>query len=192
MGVFGNNYVNKTTLRNSHVNRFDVHCYGRDIIMENCLFDAYGFLYSSIFGTVIFRKCTFKNVFPCLNRLDFNAYTPFNLIFDRCSFEFDDKHYALVNLSNIDDIINPRPELSEKCLPNIDIENCIFHLFPEVKYLYMFYVGGCKYPYPIKGLSELRVNDVVFTGSAVPLEIANTYVNTESEVNVYLNNISYR
>lgn len=70
-GVFGNNNVNTSTLRNSHVNRFDVHCYGREITMENCLFDQSGFLYSSIYGQVTFKSCIFRNVFPCLNRLDF-------------------------------------------------------------------------------------------------------------------------
>lgn len=191
-GVFGNNNVNKSFLRNSHVNRYDVHCYGRDISMENCLFDHSGFLYSSIYGQVTFKDCIFRNVFPCLNRLDFNAYTPFDILFDGCTFEFDNKHYALINLSNIDDIINPRKELSEKYIPNVSIQSCTFHLAKDVKYLYIYYVGGCKYPYPIKGLSSIIINGVEVTGAEIPVAIANTYLRTEKEVEVVLDQISYK
>lgn len=191
-GVFGNNNVNTSTLRNSYVNRFDVHCYGRDITMENCLFDRSGFLYSSIYGRVTFKGCIFRNVFPCLNRLDFNAYTPFDIFFDGCTFEFDNKHYALVNLSNIDEIINPRRELSEKNIPNVSIQNCSFSLDDDIQYMYVYYVGGCKYPHPIKGLSYITMKDIEVAGAEIPLAIANTYLKTEKEVEIVLNQISYK
>ena len=98
----------------------------------------------------------------------------------------------MVNLSNIDDIINPRKELSEKYIPNVLIQNCSFHLAKDVKYLYDYYVGGCKYPYPIKGLSSIIMNGIEVTGAEIPMAIANTYVKTKEEVEIKLNRISYK
>ena len=39
-GIFGNNNVNTITLKGCHLNRFDIHCYGRDAICEQCTFEA--------------------------------------------------------------------------------------------------------------------------------------------------------
>ena len=191
-GVFGNNNVNHATLRNSHVNRFDVHCYGRDIYMENCLFDNSGFLYSSIFGQVIFENCTFMNVFPCLNRLDFNAYSSFDIFFKGCNFVFDGRHYALINLSDIDDISNPRHELSEKNLPNVTVERCTFNLSTTSKFLYVFYVGGCQYSKPLEGLTNITLRDITVTGAETPLTLFNTNVDTEKDVTTTLDNIKFQ
>lgn len=189
-GVFGNNNVNRASLRNSHVNRFDVHCYGRDIYFKNCFFDRTGFLYSSLFGEVVFERCVFKYVFPCLNRLDFNAYSPFDLKFQDCTFQFDSKHYALVNLSDVDDIINPRHELSQKSLPNISIENCLIELDQDVSFLYLYYVGGCKYSHPLNYLSLIRMKDIIVMGEDIQMKLFNTYVDTEFQVATYFNDIS--
>lgn len=122
----------------------------------------------------------------------FNAYTPFDILFDGCTFVFDNKHYALVNLSNIDDIINARHELSEKFVPNVSMQNCSFNIGDDAQYIYVYYVGGCKYPYPIKGLSYITIKHIEVTGAEIPLAIANTYLRTEKEVEVVLDQISYK
>lgn len=189
-GVFGNNNVNRAFLRNSHVNRFDVHCYGRDIFFNNCFFDSAGFLYSSLFGDVEFKRCVFKHVFPCLNRLDFNAYSPFDIRFKDCTFQFDSKHYALVNLSDVDDVINPRHELSQKCLPNISVENCRFELDQDASFLYLYYVGGCKYSHPLNYLSTIKMKDILVVGNDIEMKLFNTFVDTEFQVTTLLNDIS--
>lgn len=191
-GVYGNNNVNCSILKNSHVNRYDNHCYGRDFFFENCLFDKSGFLYSSIFGDVKFEKCSFKFVFPCLNRIDFNAYSPFNITFSNCDFFFDNSHYALVNLSDIDDIQNPRNELSDKCLPNVRIENCSINLSPGIEYMFAFYVGGCKYSKPIKGLKTISLNSITVKGSDIPLKLFNTNVRTYNIVDLIIENVEYK
>lgn len=191
-GVFGNNNVNYSVLRNSHINRYDVHCYGRDIYFENCLFDTSGFLYSSIFGQVNFKNCVFNHVFPCLNRLDFNAYTPFDIKFTDCTFHFDGRHYAMVNLSDVDDILNHRYELLTKSLPNIEIKNSTIFLENDVRFMYFYYVGGCKYPYPINHLSRIKMKNVTFKGLDVKMGLFNTYVETESVVETTFENINYQ
>lgn len=191
-GVFGNNNVNKARLRNSHVNRFDVHCYGRDIYIENCIFDQSGFLYSSLYGEVVFRRCVFNRVFPCHNRLDFNAYSPFDIKFKDCTFFFDKRHYALVNLADVDEIINPRYELYRKCLPNIHVKDCSFNIDPELDFLYFYYVGGCKYPSPIKYLSSIKMNNVAIAGAIIQMNLFNTYVETEAKVTTTIKNIKHK
>lgn len=191
-GVFGNNNINNITLRNSDVNRFDVHCYGKDLSFEDCLFDTAGLLYSSVYGLVRFTRCTFDHVFPCLNRLDYNAYSPFTLVFRGCNFSFDRQHYAVVNLSDIDEIPNPRFELSRKCLPDISLIDCNFTLAPDMKFLYIFYVGKCRYPWPVGNISSIEIENLQVSGSGTPLSLSNTYISTASPVKTKLGNITYR
>ena len=65
-GIFGNNNVNKVTLINCDLNRFDIHCYGKDIYMKKCVFrDLYN-QFSSIKGEVVFDRCEFHNFIPFL------------------------------------------------------------------------------------------------------------------------------
>ena len=139
----------------------------------------------------MFEKCTFKYVFPCLNRIDFNAYSPFNIVFSDCKFFIDNSNYALVNLLDIDEIQNPRNELFQKCLPNIVIKDCSFVINSNVKYLYIFYVGGYRYSKPLSYISSLTLKDINVSGADVPLKISNTYITTENKIISVFKNISY-
>ena len=66
-GVFGDNNINVATIEDSKINRFDIHCYGRDIAFKNVeFFDLYN-QYASVFGTIRYDRCTFTNFVPVLN-----------------------------------------------------------------------------------------------------------------------------
>lgn len=39
-GVIGNNNLSDTYLNNCRLNRFDIHCYGRNYTLKNCVFDG--------------------------------------------------------------------------------------------------------------------------------------------------------
>ena len=141
-GVFGCNNVNKCSLYNSEINRFDIHCYGKDVYFYNCAFKDLYNQFSSLYGYLKFEKCTFDNFIPVLIEASYNAYTPFDLSFKKCTFNIDATHNYLITLSSVSERINKRAELSHKCVPNISVKRCAFNIAPEAKDWYVAHIGG--------------------------------------------------
>ena len=127
-GVFGTNNVSKTTLRECDVNRFDIHCYGRDAHLVNCVFRNKQTQFSSMYGKVIFDSCHFIDCIPVRIRSSYNAYTPFDIYFRHCVFDATLRYHALVNVMLLAKEPNKRPELAARCWPNVYIEDLVVNL----------------------------------------------------------------
>ncbi len=126
-GIFGNNNINTAKINDSEINRFDVHCYGRDINFENVVFyDLYN-QFSSVFGTIAFEKCTFYNFTPVLYEYTYNTYNEHNLVFNNCTFNPSKKRNYLVFAGVLSNSRNERNELYQKCWPRITINNMIIN-----------------------------------------------------------------
>lgn len=121
-GVFGTNNLNRTHLSNCHVDRFDIHCYGRDVLLENCTLEGRQTLLTSFYGTARFDHCYFKNYIPMRIRSSYNAYTPFDIEIQDCTWELSPRYHYLLRVNLLDTADNPRPELKEKCWPNIQVD----------------------------------------------------------------------
>lgn len=140
-GVFGNNNIQRASVSNSYINRFDIHCYGKDLFFDNVIFSQMGLSIGSFYGDANFTRCTFTQSVPCACRKDYNAYTPFNLKFSNCVFNLTRRFCYIINMASIPTSINSRAELTQKCLPNVAIENCVFHLSDDMTEWTLFYVG---------------------------------------------------
>lgn len=121
-GVFGCNNMNGSLLEDCDIDRYDVHCYGRDIAMRRCRLSGRQTPISSIYGLVSFDSCTFDNFTPVRIRASYNAYTPFDVTMSHCTFKLSVRCHSLVQVDLLDTADNPRPELAEKCLPNLDVD----------------------------------------------------------------------
>lgn len=121
-GVFGTNNLNRTHLSNCHVDRFDIHCYGRDVLLENCTLEGRQTLLTSFYGKAVFDHCYFKNYIPIRIRSSYNAYTPFDIEIRHCTWELSPRYHYLVRVNLLDTADNPRPELREKCWPNLYVD----------------------------------------------------------------------
>lgn len=121
-GIFGNNNINLVNIEDSQINRFDIHCYGKDVVFNNTTFFNLYNQFSSVFGDVKFYKCTFKDFVPVLIETSYNAYTEFDLTFDNCIFYSTATKNYLIDIGGFDGENNPRYELSEKKLPKIHIK----------------------------------------------------------------------
>lgn len=121
-GVFGSNNLNRTYLSHCDIDRFDIHCYGRDATLEECTLSGRQTLYTSFYGTARFEHCYFKDYVPVRVRSSYNAYTPFDIEIHNCTFELTPKHHYIVRINLLDTADNPRPELKEKCWPNLIID----------------------------------------------------------------------
>lgn len=122
-GVFGTNCLSNTTLEDCDINRFDIHCYGRDALLKRCTLRQRQTQFGSMYGTVTFDSCLFIDCIPVRVRSSYNAYTPFDIEMRDCTFELTMRHHSLVNILLQDTAINSRPELNDKCWPNLRISN---------------------------------------------------------------------
>lgn len=121
-GVFGTNNLSKTLLSHCQVDRFDIHCYGRDATLRECTLEGRQTLYTSFYGKAVFEHCYFKNYIPVRVRSSYNAYTPFDIEIRHCTFELTPRYHYIVRVNLQDTADNPRPELREKCWPNLRVD----------------------------------------------------------------------
>lgn len=123
-GVFGNNNVNYATFNSCDINRFDIHCYGRDIHFMKCVFRNLYNQFSSVFGEVTFANCEFCNFIPVSFESSYNAYTRFQLKVNNCIITDVGKKNFFIKAGDINNKnSNERPELSRKEWPDIFIDN---------------------------------------------------------------------
>lgn len=137
-GIFGNNNVNKAKIEDSEINRFDIHCYGKDVSFSHVdFFDCYN-QFSSVYGIICFDKCTFTNFIPVAYESSYNAYVAHNVEFRDCIFNVTPQKNYIFWMRNVDDAANARHELSEKCWPNVSIKNFTVNMKNGAKEFYMF------------------------------------------------------
>ena len=148
-GVFGNNNINNVRLKNCDINRFDIHCYGKDVSFENCVFRRLYNQFSSIYGKVIFKKCEFIDFFPVLFESSYNAYTLFDLYFNKCVVYASPKRDCLIYGGNLDGgRTNGRLELSQQAFPNLYIKGLTVYLPKDsnIFYIYRLSSGHLRWP----------------------------------------------
>lgn len=122
-GIFGNNNVNKATLINCDINRFDVHCYGKDITFKKCKFRNLYNQFSSIKGKIVFDSCEFFQFVPVLFESSYNAYTKFDLTFRNCIVHANKRKNYLISTGEIfGEDLSARAEIRKKEYPNLRID----------------------------------------------------------------------
>lgn len=163
-GIFGTYNVSKVILEDCEVNRFDIHCYGKDVTCKGCVFRRLYNQFSSLFGNVVFKDCEFDNFIPFLVESSFNSYTPFNLAWENCRFNLDKKHNYLITLFGVPGERNERPEISTKCLPNIRMNNCNIRLTDDVDTFYVVWTGGVKWEEPFDYISKITIRGLSISG----------------------------
>jgi len=111
-GIFGTNNMHTTTLSHCDFDRFDIHCYGRDVTFLHCTqSDSYN-QFSSVVGTIAFDSCTFTNFTPILIESSYNAYPHFVLLMHDCRWHLTRRRSTLINAGRHD---TPR---APNCRPN--------------------------------------------------------------------------
>lgn len=190
-GVFGNHSVNKVMLKDCDINRFDIHCYGRDVTAIGCTFSDMYNQYSAFYGKLIYRKCKFINFIPVLIESSYNAYTPFDCEMDGCSFKFTKDKNFILTLFRVPEPINPRLELKEKCIPNFTIRYCSVLLDNDVKEWYLIKTHGLKYRGEMDYLSKIDIRGLSVSGGENSiLKIFSENVPLKRELKIISKNIN--
>lgn len=193
-GIFGNNNINTARLEDSQINRFDIHCYGRDISFENVeFFDLYN-QYSSTFGTICYKNCTFTNFTPVLNGGSYNSFVEHEVVFKDCVFNATEDKYYLIKLSHLDESANDRHELAEKCMPNVTIKNMTVNLTGGAMEFLLFRCGtGGKELKDIGGLSKINISGLTINSDGDTtvrgVSLSNVKVQTKKLVDCQMNDV---
>lgn len=178
-GVFGDNNMNTVSITNSEINRFDIHCYGRDVSFKQVVFNRLYNQFSSVFGTIEFEDCTFNSFIPVLYEPSYDVQNNHDVIFRNCTFNNTNKRNYLVSLNSITKEKNKRPELVEKCWPSMSIENMKINVesSTEVFYVYKSSSTSLAREYLDK-VSSVRIKGMSFL-----------YNQESSPINLYISNI---
>lgn len=193
-GIFGTNNLSNTTLRNCNINRFDIHCYGRDVYIYNSNFNDLYNQISSFYGILLFEGCRFTNFVPVLFETSYNAYTPFDIKFKNCTFNPQPSRNYLVSTGLLDNNINPRPELAQKCWPNISISDMTVNLPNNVSKIIIFYPKGQIASNAIVDyISHVQINGLRYkyidTVALADLVICNSIIRSRNPINYTLNKV---
>lgn len=145
-GVFGTNNVNTVYIENCNLNRFDIHCYGRDVICYNTNFHSLYNQFSSFYGTLRYDNCSFVNFVPLLIDGSYSAYTEFNLYLTDCSIQVDTRRPFLCSMSHSKFLLDSiRPELKGLEYPNIKIKDLSINSDSDLNVYYLFHTYQNKY-----------------------------------------------
>lgn len=137
-GIFGNNNINTVTMEKCDINRFDIHCYGRDVVFKKCVFrDLYN-QFSSVYGKIEFNKCEFIDFTPVMFEPSYNAYVKFDLKFKNCIVHSTASHNHLIYANGLKgNSTNERQELAKQEYPNLYIKG-LKVIGNESYYIYSF------------------------------------------------------
>ena len=179
-GIFGNNNVNKACIEESQINRFDIHCYGKDISFRDvAFFDLYN-QYSSVYGTIRYDRCTFTNFVPVQNGGSYNSFVEHEVVMNDCVFNATPNKSYVLNIRQLNEGKNARYELAQKCLPNVYIKNLMVNMTDGADRFYLFYCMP----------SDKGVSDIDYLSN---ISIDGLTINPEGEKNIkemLLSNIS--
>lgn len=184
-GVFGTNNMNTVLLRDCDINRFDIHCYGRDISSEKCKYSGLYNQFSSVYGTVSFYKCTFTDFTPVLMEPSYNAYSPYDIVFKDCTFNLTKRRNFIFTFSGLSNASNSRPELRKKCMPNIVMEDCNVNLAENIKTWYLVWTGKVDYKGTLDYASTVSLRNVKVKGSAA-FRLGTEKIKTARHLNVFI------
>ena len=157
--------LNNISLSDCKVKRFDLLCYGRNIKFYDCPFTNNSLNFSSLFEGCQFDDCT-----PVIVQSMYNAYTPFDVKFSKCSITLTRDHHNLVNVKLYSLRPNSRPELAPRCWPNIDIEDMTVNTSRTGKRLDILEPSGAlsECDKPIDYFSRISVNGLRTMSNGAP------------------------
>lgn len=157
-GFFCSNNVQNVRIEDCDVNRVDLHCYGKNFECKNCNFKGRDIPFASVYGTVKFEKCQFTQGLPLYLRQEYNANTPFSVIWDKCVFNFHKGGNSLIGVNGLSKERPSRGELAHKNLPNIMIKDCRINLADNVNNWNLIKTGNVEWEEPIWNFKEITID----------------------------------
>ncbi len=191
-GVLGNNNLNDTYLTHCQLNRFDLHCYGKNVFLSDCIFDggSHGWNCggSSIYGIVKYDRCSFFRCIPFSMGDSYKTAVGVDVVFNDCFFYVTTNKKSICRTRVLNDNINHRSGLSKKCLPNIEINNMTINVPKGVSEIYLYNVGEVLYSESVGYLQNVKINGLTINcespDQSVNLKFIDTVIKTDKRIKV--------
>lgn len=187
-GLFYASNLQKATLKNCEINRFDTHCYGRDYKIVDCMFKGLTNPLSSVYGSVSFIRCFFDDADPVGLRQDYNANTPFDISFEKCIFNMTEKHNCILRMNGLSEAENEREELKGKNLPNIYMRDCEINFASDVYRWFLIITGKNAYSSPIKYLSRIDIDGLTID-KEMKFDVSSSIIQTQDTLRINFKNV---
>lgn len=195
-GVLGNNNLSDTYLSNCQLNRFDIHCYGKNVFFEDCIFDggSHGWYCggSSIYGLIQYDRCSFVNCTPFAMGNSYKTAVGADVIFNDCVFNVTRKKHSIFRTRVLNENMNPRYGLSKKCLPNIEINNMTINVPKDVKTVLLYDVGEVTYTGGVGYLRKVRIKGLTInceSDKKINFKFIDTPISSEKPIKVVVSNL---
>ena len=192
-GVMGNNNMSDISLFSCEINRFDIHCYGRNVFLSNCTIDGgeRGWYCggSSIFGVIQYDRCNFTNCVPISYGNSYKTAVGADVVFNDCVFKVTKKRHSVFSSSVLETASNPRRGLSQKDFPNIELNRMKIIVPAGVKEVFLYDVGD-KLPTEkrIGYLKKIKIRDLEINteneNSDVSFRVFSTPINTVNAISI--------
>lgn len=163
-GVFGNNNVNTPTLINCDINRFDIHCYGKDVTIRDCTIrDLYN-QFSCVFGSILYERCHFIDATPYVDGASYNTNVKNKFLMIDCTVYASPSKNSLINIHHISSNLHERENLRDKYLPDVEIKNLTINASSNVNQVFLYKIGALDYKDELLG-GESSVKEIHFIGN---------------------------
>ena len=187
-GIFGNNNLTNIHIINSDINRFDVHCYGKDAYIKNTTFRNLRNCVSSFFGYICFYKCNFLNFLPLLIRDSYRINTKFNIYFDNCNIVWNKSECSIIATGKSISENFSRFRLNNVEWPNVFMNNtCIISNKPQASLV--LFRSSSEDIVSIDSKLNIELNHLNLTGFK-GFEIFNKKIDSKTPINIKVENIN--
>ena len=193
-GVFGNNNINTAHIEDSQINRFDIHCYGRDLLYDRVVFFDRFNSHASVFGNIVYNDCTFTEFVPSQYGGSYNAFVAHDIELNNCVFNVTPQRNYFCRPMDVSGEINKRPELSNKCLPNIKIRNLTVNMSEDTRDFYLFFIKKSdSIVLPFDGITEINIEGLTINAApGTPIksvQLSNRPLETVNDVNFTIKDV---
>lgn len=198
-GVMGTYNVNNTQLKNCDLNRFDVHCYGRDVYLTDCRIDGGPLGWysggSSVYGVIQYERCIFTNTVPIAYGDSYKTSVGAEVLFKDCVFNVTKDRSSIFSTNLFKTAVNPRKGLSQRCLPNITILGMTVNVPKDVHIVSLYNVPGVQRQKGAVGyFDKIVIEDMVFVCEDEQQELTfrlfSSSIPTETEPKVEIRNLT--
>ena len=118
----------------------------------------------------------------------YNTYVGYDVYFENCTFNLTKKYNSIIDFSGFILEENSRPELKEKCLPNVTMIGCRVNLPKGVKKWYIYNTAKANgFDGRFDYISDVVIDGLTVNDDKVTMELFSGQIQTRKKVQVKKN-----
>ncbi len=194
-GVMGTHNLSNARLVDCDMNRFDIHCYGRDYSLTDCRITGWFSGGSSVFGNIRYERCVFTNTIPLEYGRSYKTSVGAEVLFKDCIFNVTKNRNAVFSSQIFKYGVNERKGLTQRCLPNITIQGMTINVPKGVDKVYVYDIPGVQQEKKTVGyIGKIVIEDLRIVcedeGQNLSFLLSSSAVPMDAELKVEIRNLA--